>query len=176
VYMLATHPYGCRVIQRILKHCNAELTQPILNEIIQSCYGLVQDQYGNYVIQHVLEKGRKEDQQMMIQKLLPQLVPFSLHKFASNVVEKCVAFANSDQRREILREVLTLDETQQCTFQKMIKDAYANYVVQKLIDVANQRELQSMVSRIKSHVAEMKKYTYGKHILAKLEKLTGQHI
>ena len=59
VYPLSTHPYGCRVIQRILEHCKPEQTSPILDELHQNTDQLLQDQYGNYVIQHVLEHGKQ---------------------------------------------------------------------------------------------------------------------
>ncbi len=58
VFSLSTHPYGCRVIQRILEHCKPEQTSPILEELHQHTEQLLQDQYGNYVIQHVLEHGK----------------------------------------------------------------------------------------------------------------------
>ena len=51
VLPLSTHPYGCRVIQRILEHCTPEQTTPILDELHANTERLVQDQYGNYVIQ-----------------------------------------------------------------------------------------------------------------------------
>lgn len=54
IYSLSTHPYGCRVIQRILEHCTIEQTAPILAELHSHTEQLIQDQYGNYVIQHVL--------------------------------------------------------------------------------------------------------------------------
>lgn len=54
MFALSTHPYGCRVIQRILEHCTQEQTAPILEELHQHTDQLIQDQYGNYVIQHVL--------------------------------------------------------------------------------------------------------------------------
>jgi len=42
VFVLSTHPYGCRVIQRILEHCTAEQTLPILEELHQHTEQLVQ--------------------------------------------------------------------------------------------------------------------------------------
>lgn len=51
VFALSTHPYGCRVIQRILEHCMDEQTAPILQELHTNTESLVIDQYGNYVIQ-----------------------------------------------------------------------------------------------------------------------------
>lgn len=54
MFALSTHPYGCRVIQRILEHCTPEQVAPILEELHSHAEQLVQDQFGNYVIQHVL--------------------------------------------------------------------------------------------------------------------------
>jgi len=45
VYALSTHPYGCRVIQRILEHCTPDQTTAILDELHSSTEQLVQDQY-----------------------------------------------------------------------------------------------------------------------------------
>src|SRR5688500_11188019 len=65
VYSLATHPYGCRVIQRILENCQEHQVSPpqydkrrathqtqipIMEELMRCAISLVQDQYGNYVI------------------------------------------------------------------------------------------------------------------------------
>ena len=59
VFSLSTHPYGCRVIQRILEFCIPEQTAPILQELHANTEQLLQDQYGNYVVQHVLERGKQ---------------------------------------------------------------------------------------------------------------------
>ena len=52
----------------------------------------------------------------------------------------------------------------------MMKDQFANYVVQKMIDVAEPAQRKLLMHKIRPHVATLRKYTYGKHILAKLEK------
>ena len=33
VMKLSTHPYGCRVVQRILEHCSNEQTEQVLAEL-----------------------------------------------------------------------------------------------------------------------------------------------
>ena len=52
----------------------------------------------------------------------------------------------------------------------MMKDQFANYVVQKMIDVAEPHQRKMLMFKIRPHMATLRKYTYGKHILAKLEK------
>lgn len=52
----------------------------------------------------------------------------------------------------------------------MMKDQYANYVVQKMIDVSEPTQRKILMHKIRPHVNSLRKYTYGKHIIAKLEK------
>ena len=76
------HPYGCRVIQRILEHCNIDQVSGILEELHQQTDHLVHDQYGNYVVQHVLEHGQPEDKTKIISQLRGKFLVLSQHKFA----------------------------------------------------------------------------------------------
>ena len=52
----------------------------------------------------------------------------------------------------------------------MMKDQFANYVVQKMIDVSEPPQRKMLMHKIRPHVSTLRKFTYGKHILAKLEK------
>ncbi|XP_073089639.1 pumilio homolog 1 isoform X10 [Manis javanica] len=170
VFALSTHPYGCRVIQRILEHCLPDQTLPILEELHQHTEQLVQDQYGNYVIQHVLEHGRPEDKSKIVAEIRGNVLVLSQHKFASNVVEKCVTHASRTERAVLIDEVCTMNDGPHSALYTMMKDQYANYVVQKMIDVAEPAQRKIVMHKIRPHIATLRKYTYGKHILAKLEK------
>ncbi|XP_044865639.1 pumilio homolog 2 isoform X4 [Mauremys mutica] len=170
VFVLSTHPYGCRVIQRILEHCTAEQTLPILEELHQHTEQLVQDQYGNYVIQHVLEHGRPEDKSKIVSEIRGKVLALSQHKFASNVVEKCVTHASRAERALLIDEVCCQNDGPHSALYTMMKDQYANYVVQKMIDMAEPAQRKIIMHKIRPHITTLRKYTYGKHILAKLEK------
>ena len=56
----------------------------------------------------------------------------------------------------------------------MMKDQYANYVVQKMLDVAESNHKKIMIHKMKPHMNTLKRYTYGKHIISKLEKMFPQ--
>lgn len=53
-----------------------------------------------------------------------------------------------------------------------MKDQYANYVVQKMIDVSEPTQRKVLLHKIRPHMNSLKKYTYGKHIIAKLDKFS----
>ncbi|KAJ3703324.1 hypothetical protein LUZ61_007029 [Rhynchospora tenuis] len=173
VVPLSMHPYGCRVIQRVLEHCDDPKTQKIvMDEILQSVCILAQDQYGNYVVQHVLEHGKPDERSLIIEKLAGQIVKMSQQKFASNVVEKCLTFGGPAERQHLINEMLgTTDENE--PLQAMMKDQFANYVVQKVLETCNDDQRELILSRIKVHLNALKKYTYGKHIVARVEKLVA---
>lgn len=176
VVALSSHPYGCRVIQRVLEYCDDLKTQEIImEEIMQSVCTLAQDQYGNYVIQHILEHGKPNERTIVISKLAGQIVKMSQQKFASNVIEKCLAFGSPEERQILVNEMLgTSDENE--PLQAMMKDPFGNYVVQKVLETCDDQSLELILSRIKVHLNALKRYTYGKHIVSRVEKLitTGE--
>lgn len=55
----------------------------------------------------------------------------------------------------------------------MMKDQFANYVVQKVLETCDDQQLELILNRIKVHLNALKKYTYGKHIVARVEKLVA---
>jgi hypothetical protein len=52
---------------------------------------LCRNQYGNYVVQHVLVHGSMWQREEILHALNGKVLSLSKHKFASNVVEKCFA-------------------------------------------------------------------------------------
>ncbi|XP_047983897.1 pumilio homolog 1-like isoform X2 [Salvia hispanica] len=173
VVTLSTHPYGCRVIQRVMEHCDSPKTQAVvMEEIMNSVCMLAQDQYGNYVIQHVLGHGKPSERSAIIHQLTGKIVEMSQQKFASNVIEKCLSCGTHEERQALVHEMLgSTDENE--PLQVMMKDQFANYVVQKVLETCDDQQLELLLNRIKVHLNALKKYTYGKHIVARVEKLVA---
>jgi pumilio RNA-binding family len=56
----------------------------------------------------------------------------------------------------------------------MVRDAYANYVVQTTLDVVPEsNEKETLLQELNSHVDELRNYTFAKHIVAKLTTLAS---
>ncbi|XP_065319996.1 pumilio homolog 2-like isoform X2 [Gordionus sp. m RMFG-2023] len=170
VYLLSIHPYGCRVIQRILEHCSSSQVKLILEEMHENIEKLVQDQYGNYVIQHVLEHGQLDDKSKIIQSLRGKIVPLSQHKFASNVIEKCIIHSSRVEKMMLIEEICNTGEGSNCALLIMIKDQFANYVIQKVLELSDCNQKKLLLHRIRPHAISLRKFTYGKHVLTKLDK------
>jgi mRNA-binding protein PUF3 len=154
---LAVHGYGCRVIQRMLEHCGEPARTFILQELHAEGSKLISDQYGNYVTQHVIEHGGLEDRAKVFEMVKTQLLLFSKHKFASNVVEKCLTFGSDAQRRELMLTIAEKPERGESTTMMLIKDAYGNYVLQKLLDTLCRKDYDEFVVLLRPEVDDAKK-------------------
>mmetsp|Transcript_13419 Transcript_13419/g.24276 ORF Transcript_13419/g.24276 Transcript_13419/m.24276 type:complete len:253 (+) Transcript_13419:82-840(+) len=176
---LSCHPYGCRVLQRILEHCVEPKKTRTLDEIKKCHRQLLDDQYGNYVIQHVLQYGRHSDRDSLLDIVTEGgILSLSKQKFASNVVEKLLKYGNAVQRNAIVRELLKkVDEHTGAPMETggtsvvllMVRDAYANYVVQTALDVVPEgEEKRLLMEELTSHSAQLRNYTFAKHIVTKL--------
>jgi hypothetical protein len=95
---------GCRIIQRLLERFDKDIKtiKFIYEEINSEIKVLTEDEFGNYVISHLLENGTKGDKIIIIDEILDDLCQLSLHKNGSNVVEKCLKFAPDERKHEIL--------------------------------------------------------------------------
>lgn len=175
---LSCHPYGCRVLQRILEHCVEPQKSDILDTLLTCHKMLLDEQYGNYVIQHVLQYGRVQDRQSLLGIIVAGgILTLSRQKFASNVVEKLLKYGNQEQRAGVVRAMLqTVHDDSIPSVSPggtpivilMVRDAYANYVVQTAIDVSVDPERRELLNVLNANVMMLRQYTFAKHIVAKL--------
>lgn len=102
------------------------------------------------------------------------MATLSGHKFASNVMEKAIANATPAERSALINEVLVsadgTDNGSGGVLVDMMKDQFANYVVQRMLELADKQQRNSLITRIRPLVSTLRKYNYGKHIITKLEK------
>jgi pumilio RNA-binding family len=182
------HSFGCRVVQRVLEHCGGTARyDAVMGEVMTAIVQLAQDQYGNYVIQHILEFGRPHERDRVIDSLAPHIVTLSQNKFASNVVEKCLLHGKAAQREALVEAILAqpppsaaaggrggdADGAGVCDspLHQMMRDQFGNYVVQKLLEVCNEDQRERLLDQLRVQLPYLKRLTYGKHIVARVEKL-----
>lgn len=64
----------------------------MVDEIINNALTLVQDPYGNYVVQYVLELGDAQFSDRLIRQFIGHMSGLSVQKYSSNVMEKVIIF------------------------------------------------------------------------------------
>lgn len=163
VPVLASHCYSCRVLQRIFAYCSEEQRRPLLDEMHKDTLRLMQDQYGNYVVQWVLQHGEERDRLAIVGVAKSHLLALSRHKFASNVVEHVIQVAQPADLADLLEELLAplrasdveglpllLEGTAPlCIATVMMQDQYANYVLQRFLQTLHGHDRERLVQTIR---------------------------
>ena len=61
-------------------------------------------------MQHVLEMGKPHARSQIIRKLSGKIVQMSQHKYASNVVEKCLEYGDPTEQELLIEEIIGQSE------------------------------------------------------------------
>ncbi|CAO3702771.1 unnamed protein product [Rhizopus stolonifer] len=162
---VATHRHGCCVLQRCIDYSANYQTKQLVNEIIRHALTLVQDPYGNYVVQYVLELGDAQFSDQLIRQFIGHLSRLSVQKYSSNVMEKCIRVAEEDTRHDLIQEMMNQDY-----LEKLLKDSYANYVVQTALDYANEGQHQQLAECVRPLLSTIRNTSYCKRIQGKLNR------
>jgi hypothetical protein len=54
---------------------------------------------------------------------------------------------------------------------RILCNQFANYVVQKVLEICDDQNRELILSRIKVYLNALKRYNYGEHIVARVDKL-----
>ncbi|KAJ3845621.1 armadillo-type protein, partial [Lentinula lateritia] len=139
--------FRCWVLRCALKHLPEVMTAALIEELQASALLLMQNQFGNYIIQFVIEHAKTQDSATFVNKLHGQLLIMAQHKFASNVCEKALTFAYPETCRQLIDEILS-PKSEGVVILSMMKDQYANYVLQKAIHVADADQQEVLINQI----------------------------
>ncbi|KAL6653550.1 hypothetical protein ACP70R_008474 [Stipagrostis hirtigluma subsp. patula] len=176
VKSLSMHACACRVVQRVLSYCdNPDIYHDLVAEIVESVTKLSSDPFGNYVVQHVLEVGGPMERSTIVQKFAGRMVSMSYHKYASNVIEKCLSFGSFQDQQLIAHEILYAGGGVHFDhLVDMMTNPCANFVIQKIIACAEDWQLEMIVDVARSNMARLLKYSHGRHVVAALERLLSE--
>ncbi|OBA22855.1 ARM repeat-containing protein, partial [Metschnikowia bicuspidata var. bicuspidata NRRL YB-4993] len=164
---VATHKHGCCVLQKCLNHVTAAQHMAFAEIILNydNFSDLVNDQFGNYVLQYLISIDSIDVNFKLYQNIYEYgLTDLCVLKFSSNVIEKLMmnCFKNetkliafSNLKFTIIGHLLNGD------LNKLINNAYGNYVVQTLTDILINTKAQYFIELPRG----------GQNILPSLRKL-----
>lgn len=169
---LAIDNCGCRVVQRIFEKISIERLEPLVQEVLAAAVILATNQYGNYVVQSILRSGRPRDVSELIRVFTGHFYDFSMHKYASNVIEKCIRGATPAQREPIFDEVIGSGANGDGSrIVKMATNQFGNYVVQRIIEFGVERQRDAIYAVVYDAYDDLYNVTYAKHVYTRLSDL-----
>ena len=163
---------GCRVMQRMFEIYEIEKLRPLVEEVLSCAADLATNQYGNYVVQNILEDGPDDDVATLIDAFRGGFYMFSIHKFASNVIEKCIRRADDQQKDEIFAEIIGQPgEWENRRILEMVGNQFGNYVIQRIIEFGTEDQQNAIYDVVFENFDDLLKRNYAKHVISRLESL-----
>ncbi|KAJ3322555.1 hypothetical protein HDV06_002932 [Boothiomyces sp. JEL0866] len=168
---IANDENGSLVVQCIFEHCSQQEKLQVINEIFACTADIAKGQWGNWVIQHILEHGLSSEQNHIISVVLENVFEMSIDQYASKVVEKCVKIASKRDLQQFVEEIIKVESDRECPYiLSMMNNQYGNYVVQNVLSVAESSQRESCVKLLAPHIPVLRASKYGQRVASLCEK------
>ncbi|KAL3481121.1 armadillo-type protein [Aspergillus californicus] len=161
--VVGTHRHGCCVLQRCIDHASGDQRARLIAQITSNAFSLVQDPFGNYVVQYILDLAEAHFTEPLCHAFRGNISALSKQKFSSNVIEKCLRTAEPHIRRQMIDEMLSGVE-----LEKMLRDSFANYVVQTAMDFADPDTRNRIVESVRPILPSIRQTPHGRRIAGKI--------
>ena len=168
--IVGTHRHGCCVLQRCIDHATGDQKSDLVRYITGNAYSLIQDPFGNYVVQYILDLNIAQFTTPLCLSFKGNVVSLSRQKFSSNVIEKCLRVAEPEPRRVLVEELMIPP----AEMEKILRDNFANYVVQTALDHSDADLQERLWDIIIPLLQPLRSTPCGRRLLSKLATREGR--
>ncbi|KAI1294043.1 ARM repeat-containing protein [Xylaria venustula] len=166
---VGTHRHGCCVLQRCIDHASGPQKIWLIGRITEHALRLVQDPFGNYVVQYIIDLNDTSFTEPLAKRFIGQIGELSRHKFSSNVIEKCLRCASEESKDKMVSELLVPGE-----MERLLKDNFGNYVVQTALEHSSVNNKHQLVEAIRPMLPGIRGTPYGRRLGAKIQQHDSQ--
>ncbi|PNT62871.1 hypothetical protein BRADI_4g09134v3, partial [Brachypodium distachyon] len=173
--ILSSHQYGYNVIQKVLQFSKDPLIlYPFVMEIVERVIELSTHEFGNYVVQYIVQHGEPGDRQIVVQEIMGQIIHLSRQEYSSNVIEKLLIYGSYHERKIIITEILYTGagDTEEHILGMMVNQ-HANNVVRVIINVADVWQRNMVVGVAKRNASTLARYIHGRRLMAQVDNLVS---
>ncbi len=195
IISLAKNPHASRLVLLIMGNCDPKRSSAmstIMSKVESSFNELMWDQHGNFAMQHILDNGTVSQAGKVQKAVASRVLEMAKHKFASHLVEKCLSCATPDQVRVVIDQMLDKSgdiaqslgleplgsgqhiESDGTVFLMLMKDPYANFVVQRALDASSGALREELAEEIHARSRILSKFTYGRHLIKRLNQKASE--
>jgi pumilio RNA-binding family len=166
------HPFGCRVLCRILEHVltwEDDAIARLVDEILAHAEGLCSHEFGGFVIRHILEFGLPAHRRRVAKALRVNLTAHAKDAQGSHVVESALRFCEADDQLAIVQQLLK----HQDQLLSIATHKYGRHVAKTLLSTSG--ELQELAKAAFWKLApQLRDSRYGKSAFQLLKAFGNQ--
>ncbi|KAK5167251.1 hypothetical protein LTR04_000102 [Oleoguttula sp. CCFEE 6159] len=137
--------HGSRFIQQKLETANSDEKDRVFRELQPNLLQLMQDVFGNYVIQKFFEHGDQSQKKVIANKMKGQALEHVL----------------TDQQASLVKEL-------ENHVLKCVKDQNGNHVIQKAIERVPAEHIQFIIHDITGQVQHLSTHSYGCRVIQRM--------
>jgi len=154
------HRFGCRVAERLLEHCEAGLTAPIVAAVVADIDSLSRHPFANYVIQHILEYVPAH-RSRVVHALIRLGVPFlAQHRVASNIVEKAFEHGGAENQQAMIEAILSMNGA----IVEMGRSRYGSFTVRRMLEALHDPLRSMALQELAVALPSLQASKHGRHI------------
>jgi len=156
--------YSCSALQKFIDIGSNMQKIKLINNIVNNTNYIIGTQCGLYVFQFIMNKKIYQINDIILQKIINNVIKLSKQKYSSNVIEKCLETCSPESVNKLI-EILNND----MVISDLIKDIFGNYVIQKLLIVCTDDKIKShILTIIASEFNELSNLSFGPKLIKKL--------
>lgn len=167
----ARHRFGCRVVERLLEHCQPEQVGSLVEDILEHAPQLCSDQFGNFVVQHVLEFGCDDHKHRMSQVVAGQIASIPADYHGCAVVSAALTHSLQDDKIVVAQGVLR----RRGLLASMARQRHGHDAVMSLLNMVNTKERANAERQLEASIVHLQKSRYGRVMAKYLESLSSGH-
>jgi hypothetical protein len=156
---LGKDQWGCCVLKKCIDRTEGDMRQKVTEAITQNTLLLVQDPFGNYVVQHLILFSHLKPNPYItpiVDALKGNIFELSQQKFSSNVLEKCLVNSTDKDRNKIINEILNPPCCQPSEgVRVLLFHQFGNYVFQQALEVSKDPQFSLLIQLCKQPVQDM---------------------
>ena len=145
---LSNHVNGLCLVKKILIIQYQNNSYSNLKEIIiNKCSELIENPYGNYALQIVIDNWNNNDLFDIFKQFFGHLTELSSMKYASNVIERFI-----EKNEEFLNEYILEICVKKNTIGTLIKNSFGNYVIQTALKYSKGKFKIILINSIENNI------------------------
>ena len=150
---LSKHPNGICVVKQFITFNKEEMIRNhILYTVSAHCGEITLDQYGNYIIQHILEKYGYLTCYNITHIICNNFVCFSTEKYSSNVIDKVILYLSKHNHNEFVQLIKQMFFEDNHLFE-LLKSKFGTFVLTNCLKLLSQNEQKVIKSFLKDKLS-----------------------
>jgi mRNA-binding protein PUF3 len=153
---------GSRLLQKELTFATEKEKVDLGNELkIAGFYSIMNDTFGNYVMQKLVEYGTQDVKRQVAAALKGHALEMSKAPFGTRVVQEVLRFCMEDDKKVIMSEL-------QPWILELTADANGNHVIQAAVEYVDCRHIQCIFDAYAGQIAELAREQYGCRVIQRI--------